>query len=385
LVALILAVLSKPTAIVVPAIALVLDYFVIGRPVRRVALALLPWAVAVLPFVVVARVVQEVNPADPTPLWARPLVAGFSLAFYLGKLVAPVRLAFDYGWRPPLLLEKGWFYAVWLVPAGVAVLLWFARRRAPAAVAGAMVFVLGLAPLLGLARFQFQIYSTVADHYLYLSMLGAAIVVAWAVSAVGPARRRVVLVAAGVLLGVLAIRSAVQVRVWRDEFTLEEHILSVNPDSFAAYGNLASAWGVEGERAARQSRPGEAREAYLTAADLVRKSIAAAPYRSNYRQGSSVLAAVYSRVASLEGSPDARTARLLEGARHVEGMLQPPPRGPKLEAEDRVSIHSAAGDLCARAGDFARAVEQYERAIQLKPDNAEVAGRLADARKRLAP
>ena len=46
----------------------------------------------------------------------------------------------------------------------------------------ALVFVFGMVMNLGLAPFQFQFHSTVADHYAYLAMLGPALAVAWIAS-----------------------------------------------------------------------------------------------------------------------------------------------------------------------------------------------------------
>ena len=42
--------------------------------------------------------------------------------------------------------------------------------------------VAGVTPVLGLVTFLFQHFSTTADHYLYVSMLGPALAAAWAVA-----------------------------------------------------------------------------------------------------------------------------------------------------------------------------------------------------------
>ena len=51
--------------------------------------------------------------------------------------------------------------------------------------AGALIAVAGVGPVLGLTPFEFQYTSTVADHYLYLAMLGPAVGVAWGLSCLG--------------------------------------------------------------------------------------------------------------------------------------------------------------------------------------------------------
>jgi tetratricopeptide (TPR) repeat protein len=380
---LVLAMLSKPSAMVVPAIAAALDSFVLRRPLRQVLRSALPLLAAVLPFAVVARLVQSTSQVDPTPIWAGPLLAGFSLAFYLLKLIVPARLAFDYGWRPALLLEQRWFYAAWLIPAVLAAVLWLYRRRAPALVAAALVFVIALAPVLGLVPFQFQAYSNVADHYLYLSMFGVALAAAWLMRSIPPQRRRAVLVVAGAILLALSVRSALQVGVWRDDQTLETHILSVNPNSFSAYANLASGRGVMGERAARQNRPAEARDHYRAAADLFQKSIDVSPYRRTYREGAPVFAAVYTRLASLQPDPPSRRATLDEGIRNLQALLNPRPGAPQLQPDDLQRIRTAVADLYAQAGDLPGAVREYEQALALQPFDRDVGNKLREARKRL--
>src|SRR5207237_1334575 len=65
-----------------------------------------------------------------------------------------------------------------LAPIAAVVAL---RRRCGSrlALAGILVALLFVSPVLGLVPFHFQAFSTVADHYLYPAMLGVALVAAW--------------------------------------------------------------------------------------------------------------------------------------------------------------------------------------------------------------
>src|SRR5439155_4051305 len=81
-------------------------------------------------------------------------------------------------------------------------------------------------------------YSTVADHYLYLAMLGPALALAWLLSR---DRAKPFLCLVGVVLVAVAIRSTLQMSHWRDSQALFHHTLDVNPRSFAAYNSLAAA------------------------------------------------------------------------------------------------------------------------------------------------
>ena len=96
------------------------------------------------------------------PLSARPIIAGDAIAFYMYKLIWPLKLAVDYGRTPRETLASGWAYVTALVPLAMAIVLWRKRRSWPIVCAGAVIFVLGMLPVSGLVRFDFQIYSTVA-------------------------------------------------------------------------------------------------------------------------------------------------------------------------------------------------------------------------------
>src|SRR5262249_47357787 len=101
----------------------------------------------------------------------------------------------------------------------------------------------------------------VADHYLYLAMLGPALGVAFAYEEI-PARRLVVLAVVTVLLAL----SSVQASRWKDDATLYGHTLAVNPRSLVAHNNLGQALEEREEsgaalahyRAALEAAPGDA-------------------------------------------------------------------------------------------------------------------------------
>ena len=233
---LLLAMLAKPAAVVVPVMAVIIDRFLLDRPWRSVARRAALWFVLTVPFVVIARVVQPAADLMPAPLWARPLVAGDALAFYFGKLVWPVGLTTNYGRTPEAILTSGAAYWTWLVPAVVAIILW--RVKSGPLTAAALLFSAGLLPVLGLTTFLYQQFSTVADRFVYLSMLGVALATAWLTSRRWD--RLTVAVASAILLmlGVLAFRQAT---VWENRVTLYGHLVAVRPDDPSAHSVYAGA------------------------------------------------------------------------------------------------------------------------------------------------
>jgi len=238
-----LALFSKPSAVAVPLLAAVIDLALLGRSPRDVARGLAPWAALAVGWAFLTRAVQPAAQVAETPLWSRPLVALDALAFYLGKILLPIELAPDYGRDPTSLLRSGLPIATPLVAlaAGAAVLLLGRRGRGGAgriALASSGLFAAGVAPVLGLVPFDFQRYSTVADHYLYVSMIGPTLLFAWMLARTP---LRLGWIAAAAILLLCAAKSAVQVGVWRDDETLWRHTLAVNGRSWVAHDNLGQA------------------------------------------------------------------------------------------------------------------------------------------------
>ncbi len=372
-IAFVLALLSKPIAVVLPLVALALDVGLVRHSLRRAIGSLLLWFLLAVPFVIVARHVQPSASIAPAAPWARPLVALDALAFYLSELFAPVHLIPDYGRTPTRIMEQGAILWTWLAPAALALACWLWRRRAPWLVTGALVFVAATLPVLGLTVFEFQNYSTVADRYIYVAMLGPSLVVAFALAR---ARHPATFAAAALVVGVLAFQTRAQIHVWRDTDTLFAHVLRVNPSSLAAHKVFTFALEREGKFSESLEHAESALR--LTPADV----------QLNFHVGN-LLAfrlgrpqdalAYYER--ALDGWPAnpkihnnagvalLHTGRSGEGARQFERALRLDPRYP--------DPHVNLGLLYAESGDLAAADAHFRAALALDPD-------LAAARQGLA-
>ncbi|MGO8673428.1 MAG: tetratricopeptide repeat protein [Capsulimonadaceae bacterium] len=233
-IALVAALLSKPSAIGVPLIAAVVDVFFLQTTPRDAARTLWPWALVMLAAAWIGRQSQpSVGSSLQVALWARPLIAGDTLAFYAGHLLAPVRLGLDYGRQPQIVLRHPVVYFTWVIPAAIACILAWQRNRRPEFAGAALIMVCAILPVLGLVPFDFQAISTAADRYLYLAMLGPAL--ALGVWLCRSERSTWPYVAAAAVLVSCAVRSAVQVPTWRDSRALFRNTLRVNPHSWTAW------------------------------------------------------------------------------------------------------------------------------------------------------
>ncbi len=237
-----LALLAKPSAVAVPLLALTLETLILRRPIRLWRGGLGIWGLLCIAFLWLTHTAQPVTVDIVTPLWTRPLIAGDALAFYAGKLLWPTHLGIDYGRSPVWLTAQTGFGWTSLMAFALGVVVWLCRRRLPWLAASCALFAAALLPTLGLTPFVFQVYSTVADRYLYLALLGPALGVAWALAS-QMAKPRVSLAAwsgAAAVLLLFALGSLTQTRCWQNSIALFSQALAVNPLSWVADNNLGA-------------------------------------------------------------------------------------------------------------------------------------------------
>jgi len=240
-----LALLAKPIAVVVPVIVAILDGGIVGRSIGKVIRSTAPWFCTAAFMSVVARQVQWFA---GIAIWHRPFIALDALGFYFHQVFWPTRLSIDYA-RTPV---RVWVSRQWIIngciPLLIAALVWKMRRGHRQLIVSSAIAVAALLPVLGLIPFSQQRYSTVADRYFYLAMLGPALLVAWALTRLS---RSTALLLTPVLICILAGLTVIQLQNWRNTDALAGHVLAIDQNS--TVGNKI--------KAAELSRTGEPREA----------------------------------------------------------------------------------------------------------------------------
>ena len=237
----VLALLSKPSAVALPAALLMLDIVACQTPWRRAALRLLPWFALGPPTVLITQKVQAEGvdlALSQLGLWQRFVVALDSFGFYAGKALWPWALAIDYGHTPQTVLAGKDLNLDLGVLAGVLLGVWVCRRKLGRAGLGWLLWGAALMlPTSGLIAFSYQHTSTVADHYLYLPLAGFGMTVAWLVSGLEVKMQRGIAVA---LLAVLAVTSSLRLPVWTADETLYPTMVASKPRSFAGLIGMAA-------------------------------------------------------------------------------------------------------------------------------------------------
>jgi protein O-mannosyl-transferase len=249
-----LALLSKTVIATLPAALLVVVWWRDGRLPARAWRGALPWLVAggLLGATTVWLEATHVGAAGEAWQLAgaeRLLVAGRAPWFYLGSLLWPFGVCFNYErWSLDVVDPLQW---AWPVATIVALAVAFVLRRRIGRGPLAVLLLFGgmLMPALGFFDvFPFR-YSYVADHFQYHASLAVLVGVTAVATRIIVARLGAApaAVLGGCVLVVLAFRASAQVLHYRDFDTLFERTLECNPRSALALANLGASANVRGE------------------------------------------------------------------------------------------------------------------------------------------
>jgi tetratricopeptide (TPR) repeat protein len=378
-----LAMLSKTSVVMFPAVILLHAWWRRGRLDRRDFAASAPFfAVSLgLGFATVwfqhHRAILAGHEFAGGPR-TRIVASGLALAFYFWKSLWPFGLQPIY---PHWEIDPGALrgYLPWLITAGLFVLLWRRRSgwgRTP--LFGLGFFVLNLLPILGFVGMSYLRLSRVADHFAYLPLLG---IIGLAVAALDRLPRPAPWAVLALISLVFAWQGRAYVRVFHDEKTLWTYTLERNPQAWIAQGNLGYALFQEGRvpeaiaryREALRLEPDFAEARYNLGTALL-QSNQVAPAIAEY-EAALRLRPASAGVENNLATALAETGRLPEAVTHFE-------RAVRLEPDYADARHNL-GNAYLLSHRLADAVAQYEAALRLRPDDASARSGLEMARRAL--
>jgi len=359
-----------------------------------------------------------VMPLNYYPFSLRLENALTSYAKYLENMVWPARLAVVYPLQASIpLWHLGLAAAVLLSVTGLVI--WGVRRSKYLAV-GWLWYLGTLIPVIGLIQAGSQ---SMADRYAYLPMIGMFIMAVWGFAEFGQRLRVRGLGPIGLfVLMLLAIMTSQQVRYWHDDISLFQHAQSVTGDNSIASDMLGNDFAMEGnfdQAIAEFSKIPESDPSYCKAQSsvgmmLVQKgdlseavthfklAINASPqYSDAYNRLGAVLMeqgrtdeAIPYLQQALEFSPNHASACANLGAAYDQkGNLDLAmsyysraleltipylnSNGARQARGAAAQINCRIGDLLARSGRAAEAVDRYRDALRLDPACAPAAQRLS--------
>ena len=253
------ALLSKPSAVVLPALLILLDWFPLRRcGFEKAGSEAVSWAAVVksqlrskgvyfamaLVAAVVAISVQSGGShqdfASQSSLISRLSDAPGQLAFYFQRLLYPADLIFEYS-RPAGAALALYSAAGLILFLAVSCLAWRKRQRFPEIMVGWLWVLVCLSPVVGLVYIG---SGYTADRYWYIALVGPALALAFFLQRKTRWQDAKIPVALVVLL-VLGMLSFKQTKVWKNDLALFRHAVAVDPHHLTALGNLGSYYRVQ--------------------------------------------------------------------------------------------------------------------------------------------
>ena len=414
------ALMSKPMAVTLPFVLLLLDVWPLGR-IQNEKLKIKNWRALLLekiPFFalsvagcVVNLIAQKSGGAtwsgEALPLDVRGANALVSCLRYVSKTFWPVDLAVIYPypahWPLALVAAALVFLSVW---SGLVLLR---RRQNPFLFFGWFYFLGTLVPVIGLVQAGPQ---AMADRYTYIPSLGLLVLVVWGAQELLMAVPRgrtfagIIAVAVG---GACCAVTAQQLKYWEDSVKLFAHTVAVTTDNYTANDYLAGAlelagrgdealpfyaesvrlapnfpiaqWGY-GMALLKKSRAGEAAEHLAIAARLVPQDAAIQCYWGKALSDAGEFSAAETPLTeALRLKPDYLEAQVFAAVNlamqkkfssaipHFAAAVKLQPANPEF--------HFNLGLALADNGQPDAAVVQFTEALRLKPDEVRFHYRLA--------
>jgi protein O-mannosyl-transferase len=256
-----LGLLSKPMAVTLPFILLLLDFWPLGRfqsgipkdsvPVeqrsgkgniallkanRGLFLEKIPFLVlsALSCAVTIAAQRAAMRPLETVPFDARILNALVAYAEYIYRCFVPVDLAVLYPYRS---VTTGQVLVAAVLLAAITALVIY-RRKTPSLMVGWFWYLGTLVPVIGLVQVGVQ---ASADRYTYIPFIGLFIFMTWLVADLSsrfPYRAAVLSAGAFLILAGFSVGTVSQLKYWANSEALFTRALQVTRDNDVMHSNL---------------------------------------------------------------------------------------------------------------------------------------------------
>ncbi len=427
----VIALLSKATAMILPAVLLIVNVYPLRRlgrgatdatsarehlsrwwnpSARRVYVEAAPYAL--LSAATALLSIVALRPGKQLSFAAKLAVSAYSLAFYLWKTIVPSGLAPLYEMPKEVDPLAAKYVAGYVVVIGISIVAWAARRRWPVVTTAWVAFLVISLPLLGVVQNGPQI---AADRYTYQAAQALGMLAAAALLHLHRPRHAAI-AAVGAYVIVYGALTWNQTGVWHDSQRLWSRVLEVDSTSSVAQTAIASVYFKQdrlddavahyrlaialdpkstevmnnlGIAMARQGKVGQAIAYY-------ERAVRARPtYYEAYNNWGTALASLgdlagaidrYKRALAIKpnfadaqvnwGNALVRLGKLDESIPHYEAAVAARP--------DQADAHSNWGAALAQQGHYAEAIEHFRAALEINPAHAD-ARRYLDMAMRLRP
>lgn len=236
-----LSLLSKPASVLLPVLLWILKSQAEPKKMKALFVEYIPWGLLALLAFYITNKIQMPYVTQDEPWWTHPLVMMDTYGFYFHKFLWPFHLNTDYGRTPQWLIENikdNWEN---LIFCGALILLSLAPSTQKIWRKPILIYTLLLLPVSGIVTFAHQQISTVADHYIYLPVIGLC----WGFSQqieywyskinMGALWRYALLFIFVFIYGAASFQRA---EIWLSNKSFFESMLDKNSNSFSAHASL---------------------------------------------------------------------------------------------------------------------------------------------------
>jgi len=258
----VLAVMSKPMAVTLPFVLLLLDYWPLNRwgnpyheNTKNGFSSVIKLIGEKIPFFCLSLAASAgaiwaqskegtVASLDNVPFIIRTSNAIVAYVSYLGKLLWPVNLAVFYPYEYVLPPWKILFSAAVILVITLIVMYYI--RKKPFLFVGWYLYLGTLVPVIGLVQVGSQ---AMADRYTYVPSLGITFVLAWGIPSIienQKLRKRFLAPVAVIFLSLLMLLTWQQCHYWKNSVTVFIHAISVTKNNALAHNQLGLAFYEQG-------------------------------------------------------------------------------------------------------------------------------------------
>jgi tetratricopeptide (TPR) repeat protein len=377
--------LSKPSALPLPVLMLLLDYWPMRALSKRRLVQKIPFFIVGGVSIVVTAISQARTmgvrlPGSGNPTRS-PAAVCYKVMFYLGKIVWPAHLSPYYEAPDPLTVFNPVVLAGVIVTPLLIVALLVSWRWTRCLLVGGLFFLVSLLPVLGLVGFS---WTFAFDNYLYLPMVGLLLSVGYILTRCwNPASiqarpiywRRMTVAAAATLTIAEAIAVRRVLAHWQTTEGLMRYMLVLSPEAAPLHNILGGLLVMEG-RMNDGIRHLNRSLQLDPSSSVTHENIAAALARQGHTDQA---IAHYNEVLRL-GPAAPRTHYNLGNALLKQGKLQDALEHYRQAVQlrpDFVEAENNLGSVLVRLGRTDEAIEHFTHAVRLRPD-------FINARKNLA-
>lgn len=245
--------LSKPMLVTLPLVLLLLDYWPLGRFISRQPIdkqlvrcelgrllaEKIPFLILSIASSLITYLVQKSQGelVQGYSLISRAEKAGIAYVTYLHKMIWPAKLAvlYPFSLYPPSNYNIIFSLALILAISASVLLL---RKRSPFLVVGWAWYIITLLPVIGLIQIG---HHSVADRYTYIPLIGIFIILAWGGTQLFEAyglRMDLLCGMWGIIIIIMILLTSLQLRHWKDGFSIFSHTVAVTKNNWVALHNL---------------------------------------------------------------------------------------------------------------------------------------------------